>query len=249
VTRRFYIEPPALDVDEVPLPAALAHRLSRVLRLTPGDTIVLFDGSGFDATARIDALNERAGTATILDRRAGMPEPRTRVHLYQAISKGERFEWLVEKATEIGVARIVPLITARSVVRTRGDAGRIERWRRIAVEAAEQCGRTAVPAVDVPQSFAAAVAEAPGVLLVPYETAGEGALEIPTALDRHVDALFATAEVSILIGPEGGFAPEEIAAAQERNASIVTLGRRTLRAETAGLVALTLVLHVTGELN
>ena len=249
MTRRFYIEPAALNGDAVELPRELAQRLARVLRLQPGAEVVLFDGSGDDVRVRIDALDERAGRATVIERAPGVPEPRTSVHLYQSIAKGERFEWLLEKATELGVARFVPLITERSVVRTPGEGARIDRWRRIVVEAAEQCGRACLPPVEAPQPFAKALAGAAGILLLPYEAAGGEAPDIQHALDADIDALFALGEVSIFIGPEGGFTEEEVTSAVDAGATVVTLGRRVLRSETAGLVASTLVLQATGELG
>jgi 16S rRNA (uracil1498-N3)-methyltransferase len=188
-------------------------------------------------------------TATVLERCAGAPEPRVRVHLYQSITKGERFEWLVEKATEIGVASITPLITARSVVRTAGDAARLDRWRRIAVEAAEQSGRSAIPAINAPRAFDAALAAAEGVLVLPFEAAGEDAPPIQRAIDIEIDALFASSAVSIFIGPEGGYEEAEVERAREAGAAIVTMGQRVLRSETAGLIATTLTLHATGDLG
>lgn len=248
MSRRFYVAFGTLDADRVTLGPTLAHRLAKVLRLRAGHEIVLFDGSGDDATATIDAISERAVEATITSRAPGIEEPPTRVHLYQSITKGERFEWLLEKATELGVARVTPLITARAVVKTGAEGNRNDRWRRIVVEAAEQCGRSIVPDVDAPARFAEALASAPGVLLMPYEAAdGEGSIK--AALDASIDALFALGAVSIFIGPEGGFEPSEVQQASDAGATVVTMGTRVLRSETAGLVALTLALQATGALG
>jgi 16S rRNA (uracil1498-N3)-methyltransferase len=249
MSRRFYVPPPALDPDTVAIDATLAQRLAKVLRLRAGEEITLFDGSGIEALVRIERVDARGGTATVIARREGAPEPRVRLHLYQAISKGERFDWLVEKGTEIGVAAFTPLITARSVVRTHVEGARLERWRRIAVEAAEQCRRSAVPAVDPPAALDEALARAEGVLLLPYEAAGESAPAIHRAIDADIDALFALSAVSLFIGPEGGFEDAELERARAAAATIVTLGPRILRAETAGLVAATLILHATGDLG
>jgi 16S rRNA (uracil1498-N3)-methyltransferase len=249
MSRRFFVAPPGLDSDTIAIDAILAQRLAKVLRLRPGDEITLFDGSGVEAFARIDALNARVGSATVLERSEGTPEPRVRVHLYQSIAKGERFEWLVEKATEVGVASITPLITARSVVRTASGAARLDRWRRIAIEAAEQSGRSAVPAVNAPVHFDTAIGSANGVIVLPYESAGEEAPSIQQAVDAQIDALFARSTVSLFIGPEGGFESYEVELARAAGASVVTIGPRVLRSETAGIVASTLVLHATGDLG
>ncbi len=247
--RRFFVEPGTLAGDDVTLDGDLAHRLTRVLRLRPGAEVALFDGSGAEARVRIERVDVRTVDARVVERYDGAPEPRVRVHLYQSITKGERFEWLLEKGTEIGVARFVPLIAARAVVTTKGEGNRAQRWRRIVVEAAEQCGRSAVPEIGEPIRFGAALASAPGVRLLPYEAADHLAPSVQVALNADIDTLFALSEVSAFIGPEGGFEAAEVAAAEAAGAAIVTMGERVLRSETAGLVAATLVMQAVGELG
>ena len=249
MSKRFFVPRPFDSGDFIEVDATLAHRLAKVLRLRAGAEIVLFDGSGAEARVRIETLHGHGGTVRVVERFDGMAEPRMRLHLYQSITKGERFEWLVEKGTEIGVARFVPLITARSVVTTGADTSKGERWRRIAIEAAEQCGRCSVPQVDAPLAFDDALASAEGVLLLPYESAGHTALTIQSALDDRIDAVFALGAVSIFIGPEGGFEEVEVERARAAGAAIVTMGERVLRSETAGLVASTLVMQASGELG
>jgi 16S rRNA (uracil1498-N3)-methyltransferase len=249
MTRRFYVEPALLASDAVTIDGELARRLTKVLRLRAGDEIALFDGTGAEARVRLDRAHERAAEGTVVERYEGPAEPRVKVHLFQSITKGDRFEWLLEKGTEIGVSRFVPLIAARAVVKTAGEGNRADRWRRIVIEAAEQCGRSAVPEVDAPATFDAAIASAPGILLLPYETAGEAAPNVQAALAAEIDALFALGEVSIFIGPEGGYDPAEVEAAEAAGAAIVTMGDRVMRSETAGLVAATLVLQAAGELG
>jgi 16S rRNA (uracil1498-N3)-methyltransferase len=249
MTRRFFVEAATLARDDVTLVDDLAHRLMTVLRLRPGAEVALFDGSGREATVRIERADDRSVHACVVERYDGPPEPRVRLNLYQSITKGERFEWLLEKGTEIGVARFVPLIAARAVVATKGAGNRAQRWRRIVVEAAEQCGRSAVPEIGEPARFDAAIASAPGVLLLPYEAAGGEAPGVQAAMNGDIDALFALSEVSVFIGPEGGFEPAEVAAAEAVGATVVTMGERVLRSETAGLVAASLVMQAVGELG
>jgi 16S rRNA (uracil1498-N3)-methyltransferase len=249
VSRRFYVEAPALDDGRVELTGALAHRLTRVLRLHAGDEIALFDGSGREARVRLDAMSERAVRGVVMERYDGAPEPPVRVHLYQAIAKGDRFDWLLEKGTELGIARFVPLLAARSVVRTPAEGQRAERWRRVVTEAAEQCGRTVVPEVEAPQQLRDALGEAPGVKLLAYEQGGEFERNVQGALDAEIDELYALGAVSLFVGPEGGFAPEEVERAREAGVAVVTMGQRVLRSETAGVVAATLVMHAIGELG
>lgn len=249
MSRRFFIEPGCMGGAAVELPEPLSHRLARVLRLRPGDEIRLFDGSGLEVRAQIDELTAVSGLASIIERGEAPAEPGTHVHVYQSITKGERFEWLVEKLTEIGVGRVTPLITERSVVRTGGEGNKLDRWRRIAIEAAEQCGRGAVPTVEAPMEFSRALDDAPGMRLLPFESAGGTAPSVQDVLTREIDALFAAGAVSVFIGPEGGFTYEEVDAATGAGATIVTLGDRVLRSETAGLVTATLVMSAIGELG
>lgn len=247
--RRFFVPAEAIEGDRAVVEGALAHRLASVLRLRPGDEVALFDGGGRDVVVTLREVNGRQVTGDVTASVASPPEPRTRVHLYQSITKGERFEWLVEKSTEIGVASITPLITTRAVVRTAGEGARAERWRRIATEAAEQCERGSVPVVAPPAAFRDAVRAARGIVLLPYEEAGGSAPSIGDALRERIDELYASAEVSILIGPEGGLEEREVEEGAASGAVVVTLGERVLRSETAGLVALTLALAACGELG
>ena len=249
MTRRFYVDAATLDAASIEIDGALAHRMANVLRMRAGDEAILFDGSGDDVRVRLDDVRDRRVTAVEIARAPGPREPRLKVHLYQSITKGERFEWLLEKATEMGVSGVTPLVAARAVVKTAGEGNRAERWRRIVVEAAEQCERSSVPLIGAPQSFDAALESAGGVLVLPYEDAGDAAPNINDVLNRRVDDVFALAEVSVFIGPEGGFEPGEVERARAAGAEIVTLGDRVLRSETAGLVAATLIMQSVGELG
>ncbi|MDP9236094.1 MAG: 16S rRNA (uracil(1498)-N(3))-methyltransferase [Chloroflexota bacterium] len=246
--RRFYVPPSVLVADRVELDPALSHRLARVLRLRAAEEVALFDGSGTEARARLEDVADRRVSATIIERYDAPAEPHVKVHLYQSITKGERFDWLLEKGTEVGVARFVPIVAARAVVKT-GEGNRLDRWRRIAVEAAEQCGRGAVPSVEAPAVFLVALAAAPGVVLFSHEDAPVDAPNIDAVLRQEIDAVFALGEVSIFVGPEGGWEPSEVAASVAAGAHVVTLGDRVLRSETAGIVAATLALHALGELG
>ena len=249
MTRRFYFDAVTLGAASIEIDGALAHRMATVLRMRAGDEAILFDGGGDDVRVRLDDVRDRRVAAVEVARAPGPREPRLKVHLYQSITKGDRFEWLLEKATELGVSGITPLVAARAVVKTAGEGNRAERWRRIVVEAAEQCERSAVPLIGAPQSFDGALESAGGVLVLPYEDAGDAAPNINDVLNRRVDDVFALAEVSVLIGPEGGFEPGEVERARAAGAEIVTLGDRVLRSETAGLVAATLIMQSVGELG
>jgi 16S rRNA (uracil1498-N3)-methyltransferase len=237
MTRRFAVAAGAYDADVVRIEGPLARRMANVLRLRPGEYVQLFDGSGIEARVLLESVRPAAVDARVVERVSGPPPPPADVRLYVAVAKGERFDWLVEKATELDVARIVPIVTARSVVKAEGGA-RLERWRRIAAEAAEQCGRGTVPAVAAPVRFADAIGAAEGALLMPYEAAGPGA---PTVGRVIADITPRPGIVSVIVGPEGGFEPAEVERALAAGARVATLGRRILRVETAAIAALVLI--------
>jgi 16S rRNA (uracil1498-N3)-methyltransferase len=247
---RFFVPPEALTGDQVSLEGDLAHRLSRVLRLKPSATIVLLDGSGLEYETRLETVAPRRVTGTVVARRPGRAEPRVRLVLYQSLIKGERFDWVLEKGTELGVAAFVPLLSRRNVVRPAPErSGRPERWRRVVREAAEQCGRSVLPDVLPAQGLEEALTEAADLRLLPWE--GEDALGLAAALRQARPALEAVEHptVAIFIGPEGGFSVEEVALARQAGAQVVSLGRRILRSETAGIVAAAAVLYELGELG
>ena len=242
--RRFFVPSGCVRGGEVSLGAEFAHRLGRVLRLRPGDRVVLSDGAGREYEAELTALSARGVTGRVVGERPVLPEPAVELALYQALIRANRFELVLEKGTEVGVSRFVPVVSGRSQVRPERDPGRADRWRRLVVEAAEQCGRGRPPAVDPPLPFAEALAGAPGLLLIPWEgerSRGLGAF-LPGLPERP-------RTVSLFIGPEGGFDPAEVELARGRGAALVSLGPRVLRSETAGIVAAALVMHELGEMG
>ncbi len=240
---RVFVDPAALRKGEVHItdPTAV-HHLVRVLRVRPGDEIVAVvpgDGEYPAVVTRVleDAVKARAG-----ERRVPQVEPRVEVHLYQALPKADRMELVIQKATEIGVHRVIPVRTLRTVVDIPAgrQARRLARWRSIAREAARQSGRLAIPAVEAPLPLQEALATAPGLRLM--AAVGEGSLRLSEALPADASC------VSLFIGPEGGFSEAERRMAVDLEAKLVSLGPRVLRTETAGLVALTLVLGLLGDL-
>jgi len=246
--RRFFVPPGSLPAGgqgrEVSLGGELAHRLARVLRLAPGDRVVLADGSGREFEVELTAVSQRSVSAVVVAEAVAPPEPALELVLYQSLIRGQRFELVLEKGTELGVSRFVPLVSERSQVRPERESGRAERWRRIVLEAAEQCGRGRPPTVEPPSSLSEALAAAPGLRLLPWE--GERAQGLRSLLRGPGER---PAAVSLFIGPEGGFSQEEVEVARKHGAAVVTLGRRILRSETAGIVAAALVMHELGELG
>lgn len=235
--RRFFVPAGTLEAHNITLSGSLAHRLGRVLRLRRGEHVVLTEGGEREFEVELTDVSAKAVTGVVKGDRPSPPEPPIEVVLYQSLIRPNRFDIALEKGTELGVARFVPVINARSQI-DEASRGRTERWGRLVVEAAEQCGRGRLPAIDSPLPFEKALADAPGLLVVPYEE---------EAANRLADYLRALPEkpqtVSLFIGPEGGYSEEEIALARRRGAALVTLGRQVLRSETAAVVAAAIVLH------
>jgi 16S rRNA (uracil1498-N3)-methyltransferase len=217
-----------------------------VLRLKRGDHVILTEGGPREYEVQLTAVSPHAATAVLLREREAPREPSVEITLYPALIRANRFDLILEKCTEIGVVRFVPVIAARSQVQGNGEPSgtRNDRWQRIVVEAAEQCGRGRLPRVDQPLPFEDAVRGALGTKLLPYEG------ERTQALGRYVRGLSRRPHaVSLFIGPEGGFEDAEVALARDAGAAIVSLGRRIMRAETAAIVASALTLEAVGDMD
>ena len=219
------------------------HYLSAVLRVKTGDVLEIFDGQGRAYAAQVKQLNEREAVLHLGScKEAPVSRP---VTVVQGLPKGDKFEWVLQKATELGATAFVPAECTRSVAKMGEKAEKkVQRWQRIAEEAARQCGRADVPTVSQPQPLTQAIAQL-------------GANTVVLILDEEERALplsFAVAQaenqpLAIVVGPEGGLTREEVKALHGRGAQSVTLGRRVLRTETAALAALAVVRHLDGELG
>lgn len=238
---RFYLSAPP-DGATVAIHGDLAHRISRVLRLGPGAPLLLFDGSGASWSAAVARVEPHEVTVAVGERLAvGRPEPES--ILLACLIRPSRFEWLLEKATELGATAIQPVLSARTVVRaTEIGPARLERWRRITVEAAEQCARLFLPRLDAPRPFAEALAGTPAPLFIAAEPDHGPQPPLGAAL-----AGTANGPVSLLIGPEGGFTGDEVRVAIARGATAVSLGPRAVRAETAAIAALAILADARGQ--
>ena len=219
-----------------------AGHVTRVLRLGTGDAVTLFNGDGSDYPARISGLGRGAVDVEVTGVVAARAESPLRVTLVQGIARGERMDFVLQKATELGVAAVLPVATARSVVRLDDDgrARRLAHWRGVAIAACEQCGRARGPAIAEPRGFAAWLAEpqraATRLLLSPDA-------EVPLA-----DAVRGATSIELLVGPEGGLEDEERGAALAAGFRACRLGPRVLRSETAAIAALAVIQAVAGDL-
>lgn len=244
---RFFISQESFTAQGVILGQEFAHRMGRVLRLRPGDGVVFLDNSGWEYDAELKRLSRDRVEANITGKRQSKGETSIHLHLFQALLKLDKFELVLQKGVELGIASFTPVISLRSVA-SPPPTERQARWRRIILEAAEQSHRGRLPPLNPTLSLDTALANAPGQRLIPWE--GESSLGLQQVLGSAQFIIQqATIEISLFIGPEGGWAEEEVAVAHHHNALIVSLGPRILRAETAGLVAVAAILYHYGELG
>jgi 16S rRNA (uracil1498-N3)-methyltransferase len=226
---RFFVEPGEIGSDRFPLPEAIVHQVTRVLRLRDGAQLMLLDGLGAAVTCRLER-----GECLVESRGPADGEPRHRLTVWQALLRGDHLEPVIRHGTEIGIARFHLVVTERCVVRELSSA-RLDRLRTVAREAAEQSERGTVPPVEAPIPFteALAAAESGSVLLFERE-AGTRLTETKP-------------QPSLFIGPEGGFTADEVAAAQQAGLAIAGLGPRILRSESVALAAAAAILSRTGD--
>jgi 16S rRNA (uracil1498-N3)-methyltransferase len=234
---RFFVEDAVVPGATVEIAGGDAHKIARVLRLRKGDSIALIDSAG------------RTYSATLLDcgrivraevqSEIGRPEraPASRVHLAQAVPKGNRMDFVIEKATELGVATFQPFFSERSVGRNAGDA-KLSRWQRLARTAAQQCGRSEVPHVEQPVAFDDLVQRFSGfdTVLFAWELA-----EPEPLMQRLAEILPSAGSTLVVVGPEGGFSHAEAEKAAAEGAKMLWLGPRVLRTDTAALVLLAVI--------
>jgi 16S rRNA (uracil1498-N3)-methyltransferase len=254
--RRFYATPDEIDGSTIKLSPAETHHLTRVLRLGFGEEVFVFDGCGREYRCGFAALERSCARLEISEELLDEVESAVHITLAQALAKGEKFDFIIQKATELGVSAVVPLATAHADVKLSDERSekRLDRWRRISLEALKQCGRRRLVRIAPPVALkdflgtvqtrdaGASDSRFPRALLVFSE---RGGASITEALAHTVDK----SAVVAMVGPEGGWSDEELTILDERGARAVTLGPRVLRAETAAVVAVTLIQHILGDLS
>lgn len=233
---RFFLPAGCIDGKRVSIPPDQARQIRTVLRLRPDDRIVVLDNSGDEFVVRLLSFAE----GIVEEQRRNKAEPSTRIVLYQGMLKGSKMDFVLQKGTEIGVAGFVPVLMERSVAGEPGEA-RQRRYQTIVQEAAEQSGRGRIPEVSPATSLPDALTAAEGPLVIPWE--GETADHLRSLSIARGETM------SLFIGPEGGLSAAEVDAARRAGAHVVSLGRRILRAETAAIVAASLLLGAAGDLG
>lgn len=224
--------------QSVELTSEAANHVGRVLRMREGQFLTVFNGDGQEYACKIECVEKRRVIVMVLDCQPMNRESPLKIHLYQALSKGERMEMVVQKAVELGVHTITPMLTARSVVRL--DSARLEKkliqWQKIIISACEQCGRNILPQLNPMMAFSEALDSKLPLKFILSPHGGER-LAIPLECSS----------VGLYIGPEGGFSDEEISLAQQKSVKSWLLGPRILRTETAALTAVSLLQYAGGD--
>lgn len=253
-TYRFFVGPEALRGREARIEdAELAHQVSNVLRLSAGDQVLLLDNTGWQYTITLNEVN-RGSIAGAVERKELAPgEPRTKLTLYLALMRPEKFEWVLQKGTELGVTSFVPLISQRSTIADTNELSerKLERWNKIIREAAEQSRRGKLPRLAPTLLFAPACEQAAqrGTAMLLWEGSGVEPLKQSLNTARATTGETGPFSLGVFSGPEGGFADEELEAARSYGIIPVTLGPRTLRAETAPLAAVAAILYDMGDMD
>ena len=219
---RFFIQKNLEGRETLMLPDDIRHQIKTVLRLKAGERVALFDGSDSDFIYEIETAS--SGVLRFLEKVINRREPKIKILLYQSLLKKDNFEWMLQKCTEVGVAGYYPLISARSIKK---DFKR-ERAEKVVMEAAEQSGRALVPRIEKPIPFRLAIQQ--------VKDSGRAAAFADTGAHEHISSILKYSAMALFVGPEGGWRPEEVNEARNCGLRLVSLGKLTLRAETAALV-------------
>lgn len=234
---RFFIDAP-LSLGEHDLPEAQAHYIGRVLRMAAGDAVQLFDGSGQEYLGQLLEVGKKTVRVSLTEALSGQAESPLHIHLGQGLSRGERMDWAIQKATELGVNVITPIVSERCEVRLKDERAdkRLAHWRQVAISACEQCGRSTVPQINPPVTLAEWLASRDEALKLVLHPVAE-------PLVSHDKP----ASLAFLIGPEGGLSDAEVEQAKDSGCHSARLGPRVLRTETAPVVALAVAQQLWGD--
>lgn len=243
---RFFAEPGQIGEKEIVITGADVNHIRNVLRMRADEEVLIADGQGAEYRCKLTELGENEVRAQILWKLDGNAELASAVTLFQGLPKSDKMDLIVQKCVELGVDRIVPVSTKRAVVKldAKKEQTRLKRWNTISESAAKQSGRGVIPEVSGVMSFGKALEEAKklDVLLIPYERA-----EHMTETRRVMGEIRPGQSVGIFIGPEGGFEESEVEEAVAAGAQAITLGRRILRTETAGLAVMAMLGYLLEE--
>lgn len=234
---RFYLASGDFAEKLVVFPETLVHQIRNVLRMRPGEEVIVFDGTGREYLITLQEVSRQIVEGEITKVYQGRGEPPLRINLFQALLKRDNFEWALQKGTEVGISSFTPLLTTRVIAESRGDSKR-ERWQRTIIEAAEQSGRCLIPRLDSVKALEAVAAERVNFDLPLFLHTGNSSRPLRETLERWgADHPGVMPHSALIVGPEGGFTEEEAHLASAQGWIEVSLGSTVLRAETAGVVA------------
>lgn len=242
---RFFVSPGQIGPASVSIFDGDVNHIRKVLRMKEGDELTVSDGDGTDYFCRIRSISEEVVVCDIVDSWTSYVELPVKLHLFQGLPKADKMELIIQKAVELGAYEIVPVAMSRSIVKLdEKKAGKkTARWQGISESGAKQSGRAIIPEVKSPMSYKSALeyAKTLDAIIVPYEKAD--GIEVSRELISKLCSDENIKSIGIFIGPEGGFAEKEIEQALEAGATPITLGRRILRTETAGLAVLSILMY------
>lgn len=240
---RFFLPPECITEDQVRFPADISHQITRVLRLKSENQVTVLDNLGSEFLVNLVAINAKQCQGRIIQKKPTENELKTKLNLLIALTQREKFEFILQKCTEIGIDSITPIISIRSLVNSTAVwTGKKERWDRIIKEAAEQSGRGHIPVLSKPVDLKAAINSLSPVKLIAWEEEKQNNL-------KQILKGCTADQVALMIGPEGGFEEAEVEMAKEAGWLPFSLGKRILRMETAAIVASALILYEFGELD
>ena len=241
---RFFIPKDQIERDKITITGEPLHQIGFVLRLKPADRIIVLDNSGWEFEVEIERITKEQVNGKVVSKKPGQGEPSIKITLYQAQLKSDKFELVLQKGVELGVTAFIPFVSERCVTR-KESASKIERWGKIIQEAAEQSERLVLPVLRPLISFEEACRSVKQPALLLWEEERSVSLKQTLQNPPFKDA----AELSLFVGPEGGFPESEKKLAEQNGIVIASLGHRILRAETAGLAAISAILYEKGEMG
>ncbi|MEK7376066.1 MAG: 16S rRNA (uracil(1498)-N(3))-methyltransferase [Candidatus Margulisiibacteriota bacterium] len=232
---RFYVLPEFINENIIMITGQDVNHVKNVLRLKPEDELVCFDGKGTEYLCSITSIEKDLVKTRIISSKKADTEPAVKITLVQALPKSSKMDYIIQKAVELGVHKIIPVSTERTIAK----GTKLERWKKIAKEASEQCGRAIIPEVSLTMNFNEFLCMSMNfdLKLIPWEN--EKQISLKSVLKKHSDAQ----NIALLIGPEGGFSAQEVKEAVEQGFKPVSLGKRILRAETAGVAAIAMITY------
>lgn len=237
---RIFVPLPLQAGQPVELTDSAANHVGKVLRMKPGEPLILFNGEGRAWQGQVASVSKKVVGVTLESEIEGATESPLSIHLGQSLSRGERMDYAIQKATEMGVTEITPLFSERCEVKLNAERQekRLKHWQQVAISACEQCGRNVVPVINPPQSVS------------DWMGAQESDLRfvLHHRTEKKLEGFDKPGSVSLLIGPEGGLTAEEIASAESAGFNALALGPRVLRTETAPITAITLMQYLWGDI-